>query len=702
MIGASAAPRRRRSPGASGWSVVALGTLLATLLAAPPARAAAAGSPSLYKMKIEHTVIPLHDGVRLAADLFMPDGAKPRAKFPAILEYLPYRKDDGGLDRDYLFYSYMVPRGYVCARVDIRGTGQSEGRTPDREYSDQEQQDGMEVIDWLSKQPWSNGNVGEWGISWGGFNSIQMAMRHPPALKAIIAVDASDNLFQDDIHYIDGLMHVDEYEIAMDLHTTLPRAPEFPLDEAVLATRFDNSPWLLMYKKQQRNGAFWKRASLHPDYGRIGIPTFLVGGWYDGYRDSVPRMLQSMKAPVKALIGPWNHTYPHEAVPGPAIEWRRDAVRFWDQWLKGRDTGIMKEPPVTVFVRHWHPPDPGLKEIPGEWRFEDGWPVRRTRMTTFYPTGDHGLAAAPGAPDTHSLKYIPSAGAAAGFWWGELLTDQREADAFSLVYDSPPLKEEVEILGMPQALLSASASAPLANWFARLSDVAPDGTVTQVTGAGQSGAQRESDERPAPLEPGKVYPIAVEMHVTSWVFPPGHRIRLAVSNAVWPMIWPTPYPMTTTLRLGGETSTRLVLPVIPHEDRPRPRFDPPESVPPLPGVRSIGDTWPGEWSTRRDEVRQSTRVEWHGHSATELPWGGETQDERLSYEVADDNPAVSTVRGEVTTEVHLKDRVLTWHGVLDFKSDAQNFYYHYTRSLLKDGLAIRDKSWDETIPRDLQ
>ena len=283
-----------------------------------------------------------------------------------------------------------------------------------------------------------------------------------------------------------------------------------------------------------------------------------------------------------------------------------------------------------------------------------------------------------------------------------MLTDQRPADAYSLVYDTPPLDADLEILGMPKALLPASATAPLANWFARLSDVAPDGSVTQVTGAGLSGAQRDSDENPKPLEPGKVYPLEVEMHVTSWVFPRGHRLRLSVSNAVWPMIWPTPYPMTTSLAIGGEQGARLVLPVVPFEERPHPKFLPPDLAPPPPGVRSEGGTWPGEWSATRDQVRQSTRVAWHGSNATQFPWGRETQDEQMTYEVADDNPAVSTVRGEIETGIHLADRVLTLHGVVDFKSDATSFYYTYKRTLLKDGKVIREKSWNETIPRDQQ
>ena len=252
-------------------------------------------------MKKVQTTITMNDGVRLAVNLYMPEGAPQEAKvddkFPAILEYLPYRKDDWTLSRDWDLHSYWVRRGYVTARVDIRGTGSSEGAPPDREYSDQEQQDGLEVIGWLSKQPWSNGNVGMVGISWGGFNAIQMAERHPPALKAIIAVCATEELFHDDIHYIDGLMHLDEFEPAMDLELGLTRAPDFPTDDKSLALRFDSSPWFLLYLHEQRDGPFWRRASVAPNrYGDYTVPSFMIGGFLDGYRDSLARFLRKIKS----------------------------------------------------------------------------------------------------------------------------------------------------------------------------------------------------------------------------------------------------------------------------------------------------------------------------------------------------------------------------------------------------------------------
>ncbi len=511
-------------------------------------------APARYGVRMVQQWIPMPDGVRLASTLYMPDGAKPGEKFPALLEYLPYRKDDATAARDYPIHTYFARHGYVSVRVDIRGFGASEGVPTDREYSEQEQLDGERVIAWLASQPWSSHDVGMFGISWGGFNAIQMAMRRPPALKAILAVDATEELFHDDIHYIDGLMHIDEFELNMDMAPGMTGAPDYTLDEKVLGPRFEAAPWSLLYLKHQRDGEFW-RSPVRP-LKEIKIPCFLIGGLLDGYRDSIPRMLEQVKAPVKAIIGPWNHTFPNDAEPGPQIEWRDQAVRWWDYWLKGRNTGIMDEAPLAVYMRYWHPPDARLETVPGHWRGEPFWPPRNLEGSTLYLHDAHLLSTEPAKPATHQLRYVPSVGVEAGFWWGELLTDQRPVDAFSLTYDSAPLKEDLAILGRPHAVLDASSSAPLADWFARLSDVAPDGSVTLVTGAGLSGAQRESKSGsptdPKDLEPGKTYVLDVEMHVTSWVFPKGHRIRLAVSNALWPMVWPTPYNMTTALELGEQ------------------------------------------------------------------------------------------------------------------------------------------------------
>ena len=669
-------------------------------LFAAPVLAVEPPSPAAYGVRMENAWITMKDGVRLSVTLYLPDGQKPGERFPAILEYHPYRKDDAWAARDYGIYTYFARRGYVCARVDIRGFGTSEGTPPEREYSAQEQEDGLEIIRWLAHQSWSNGNVGMMGISWSGFNSMQMAMRRPPELKAILAVDATAELFHDDVHYMDGMAHVDEFEVGMDMDQGETGAPDYTLDEKVLGPRFDSPPWSLLYFQHQRDGSFW-RSPVRP-LSEIQIPCFLIGGLQDGYRDSIPAMLEQTKAPLKAIIGPWNHSFPDDADFGPHINWRHEAVRWWDYWLKGRDTGVLHDPRLVIFMQHWHPPDPSLEAVPGDWRIENAWPPADGKSTTFFLESNHRLAGETSKSDIDRLKYIPTIGVEAGFWWGELLSDVRPVDAFSLVYDSAPLEADLAILGRPRLLLQAAATARLADWFGRLSDVAPDGTVTQITGAGINGAQRESMREPQDLEPNKTYSIAIEMHLTSWIFPKGHRIRIAVSNALWPMVLPTPYAMTTSLELGGADGSRLVLPVVPVSGTPAPRFDPPEPAETRNDMRSQGETWPGTWLATRDQVNHKTTVDWRGKGELEYPWGKETDYESLTYEAQDDHPETSSVQGNAKTVFELKGRVLTWKGHLSITTDATNFYYQYTRELWKDDGLVKQKTWNETIPRDHQ
>ena len=675
--------------------------LLGLGLGLPSSLCAAVNPPVVYHgIRIVDVRIPMSDGVKLAANLFMPADLKPGERLPVILEYLPYRKDDWTAEWDFEFHSYFVHRGYISARVDIRGTGSSQGHLPPREYSQVEQRDGMDVIAWLARQPWSSGSVGMIGISWGGFNSLQMAMREPPALKAIIAICATDQLFTQDIHYIDGLMHADEFELAMDLEAGISPSPGFPVDEKTLENRFDAPPWFLLYLKHQRDGEFWHEP-VRP-INSIYIPVFLVGGFLDGYRDTIPDYLKHLKAPVKALVGPWNHGDPDAPDFGPAIEWRAEAVRWWDRWLKGEKNGIMKEPKVRVYMRHWYAPGLNIKEIPGEWRSEESWPPKDQKTERYFFEPDHSLGKTAPHAATHLLKDVPTTGIDAGFWWGDLTTDQRGTDAYSLVYDSPPLDHPVAILGLPRAILKVSATAPLADWFARLSDVAPDGRVTLITGAGISGAQRRSLSDPENLVANRVDELELLLHFTSWVFPKGHRIRVAISNAIWPMIWPVPYSMTTSLYLGGGDSSGILLPVVPlGNGLPVPHFGKPTHET-RPDITGGGDTWPGSYKVIRDEARQATRVEWGGDDGSAYPWGSMKSHEQLTYDLADANPAKNSVQGAANTAVNLPGRKLNWKVLLSLTSDANNFYYEFQRILVENGKVIRHRTWKAVVSRDHQ
>ena len=679
------------------------GLLTGLLLFAASAGAASADEP---RIRIEPAWITLPDGVRLSADLYRPAEAAADDRHPVLLEYLPYRKHEAR-GRNYPLYSYFVQRGYVVAAVDIRGTGNSEGRLIPHEYSEIEQRDGEVVIEWLAKQPWSNGNIGMFGISWGGFNAIQMALRNPPALKAIIAVDATEDLYQEDVHFIDGILHVDSWEMSQDLDNARPGAPDYVMDDAYFRDRFDTEPWMLTYKSRQRNGPFWDRASARGRWQDIRIPSFHIGGWYDGYRDSIPRMLENLQTPVKAIVGPWSHAWPHEPYPQPGIEWRHEAVRWFDHWLKDADTGILEEPRFAVYVRNWHGPGPYLEHAPGAWRYEDGWPIARIREQVFHPQADHSLAAGkPSAATTHRLRFVPSIGIEAGgpvMWWGDVAHDQRPTDAYSLVYDSAPLTEDLEILGLPRATLAVSADATRANWFARLSDIAPDGTVTQVAGAGFNGSHRVSAREPQSIVPGQEFTIEIDMHFTSWVFPKGHRIRLAVNNAQWPMLWPTPEPMTTTLRLDG---SRLALPVVPLERRPVPAFLRPATDPALAGYETLeaGTTSGyGEISSvdRNPQTGAAVATATNG-SGSRYPWGTERTQETIRHSLTDAAPADARVLGTHRMEVDLPGRTLVWDAELSFTSDRENFHYRYRRRVSENGALLREKTWTRTIPRDYQ
>ena len=657
---------------------------------------------------IEEAWIEMPDGVLLAADLYKPAGLEPGDKLPVLLEYTAYRKIDSR-SRNYSLFSYFIEQDYIVARVDIRGTGNSEGRLIPYEYSDIELDDGEVIIDWLSKQSFSNGNVGVFGISWGGFNAIQLAVRQPPALKAIIAVDATEDLYQDDVHFMDGIMHMDSWEMSQDLDNARPGAPDYVIDDDNFRNRFDTEPWMLTYKKQQRDGPFWDRASARDKYDQIKIPAFHIGGWYDGYRDSLPRMLANVEAPVKAMIGAWSHAWPHNPYPKPGMEWRNEAVRWFDQFLNGEDTGILDEPRFAVYVREWHPPGPYLDFAPGSWRWEEGWPIDRIQPTRMYPQANHTLSIAEDGETVHSLRYVPSSGLEAGgpvMWWGDVAHDQRPTDAFSLVYDTEPLAADTEILGLPLARLNVSADAPRANWMVRLSDVAPDGTVTQVAGAAFNGTHRNSAREPEDIVPGEAFDLEIEMHFTSWVFPKGHRIRFAVSNAQWPMLWPTPYPMTTTLRLGGANGSFVELPIVPPGHLESPAFLPPKPDPKYPGYESIDagtSSGYGEISSvdRNPQTGEVTATATNS-GATKYPWGTEAYQETIVHKTSDAHPENTSMTGAHRLEVKLEGRTLLWEGKLSFSSDRENFYYQYSRRISENGELVREKSWQETIPRDYQ
>lgn len=669
------------------------------LLAAGPARRGVAPvtvrrlSERRYQADSKKIRIPMPDGVELAAVMVYPANAAPGESFPAVFLYNPYRGAETDGRR---LLGFFAEHGYYGLHIDVRGTGMSGGRTPHNEYSEVEQQDALYLIAWLASQHWCNGNVGIFGSSYSGFNAIQIGMLGAPALKAIVPTFATDDVYTDDIIYYDGALQCDSlgrWPFSMIASMGLPAAPDFNTDTEEARSRIEDEPWIFEMLRHQTEDAFWKRMSLRPDYGRLKVPTMSVGGWLDAYTDSVPRMLEEVKAPSRAIIGPWTHGM---GIPGPAINIELETLRWWDQWLKGLDTGVLDDPRLALYANHSYRPSLTIAEIPGEWRYEDRWPPVGVEQRIFYPRSGELLSLEPGAPFARELAYKPTVGMTNRYRCphnsAELPVDQRPDDDYSLCFNSPPLDESLEILGFPKARLRVSSTAPVANWIVRLCDVAPDGTSTLVTKGILNGCHHRSHEYPEALSPGRIYALDIDLKVISWRFPKGHRIRLAVGNADFPNLWPSPYAMTTSLHAGGQHPSQLILPVVPPGRwRPAPRFEPAE-VPPGTGLPEPQN----KWTVTRDEMAKSVIV--FRETLKRDDHGGVTFERRWTS-VSDDAPAVARLVAEGQAQRAHGADMLTCTSKLTIESDETYFHVAAARALLVNGTVKYSKDWHDSIKR---
>ena len=535
---------------------------------------------------IENEWIPLPDGTRLAARMWLPADAVHRP-VPALLEYLPYRKRDFVRGRDGPMHHYFAGHGYASIRVDIRGAGDSEGLIFD-EYSEREHDDAIAVIAWLATQPWCNGSVGMFGISWGGFNSLQVAARAPGALKAIITLCAADDRYADDAHYMGGCLLNENliWGTAFLMYNALPPDPEIVgerwrdiwQDRLANAVLFP-AHWL----RHQRRDAYWKHGSVCEDYRAVRCPVYAVSGWADGYSNAVARLLERLSVPRKGLIGPWSHSYPHNGVPGPAIGFLQEALRWWDHWLKRIDTGLMDEPMFRVWMQDSVRPQPQYEIRPGRWIAEPIWPSPRIERLTLTLEPGGFLVKSSAIERRLEIHSPPVTGLASGNWCAfgrndEMPLDQRVDDTLSALFDSEPLAEPVEILGMPQLRLVFESDRQVAQVIVRLNEVFPDGTSARVTYGVLNLSHRKSHEFPEPLIPGERSEAIVKLNDIAHCFPAGHRIRVAISTASWPLVWPAPEPVTLGIYTGA---TALDLPVRPRqpEDVELPGFADPEEGP---------------------------------------------------------------------------------------------------------------------------
>ena len=652
-----------------------------------------------YAYELSRGWLTMRDGVHLAVTWYVPRAHASGERFPVLLELLPYRKDDSFYQRDYPLYSWFARRGFLMAKVDVRGTGGSEGALPMREYSAVELADAEEIIAQLARLPESNGKVGMWGISWGGFNALMVAARRPPALGAILALHASDDLFHDDVHYVDGIFHLDPYQLEIDHENALPRTPDYPLDSAYFTDRFERAPWMLTNLAQGVDGPYWRENSLRFAKEGLRVPAYLIGGLFDGYRDTPARVLERASAPVKVEIGPWEHAWPDNGLPGPGYEWRVRAAAWWDRWLRGDSSqAIMREPRFMAFVRAGNPPGLNAVDLPGSWQFAT-WPPARPRWAVLYPGADGRLRPEPPGVTVRALRYDAGSGVAGGDWWGDRTGDMGADDAGAMVFDGPPLTKPLSIVGTPTVALTVQTPVPLTNWIARLEDVAPDGQVSLVTGGAANGPQLSGRTAPVRLRADRRYAANFELHFTTWTFQPGHRVRLAVANAQFPMLWPTPYPMTTMLHLGDATALRLPLapPMTPVPAGALPRPEPRDSAP---DARTLDD---GAGTGRRvitDLLAGTTLVE------LDARYGYAIGDRRIhvregeAWETSAADPAHSNFIGVESHTIELRLRTVLLESRLAVVSDSTWLRVTFTRRISENGRLVRERVWQDSARRE--
>ncbi|OCJ08056.1 peptidase S15 [Rhizobium sp. AC44/96] len=660
----------------------------------------------------EHIWITMSDGVRLGARLWLPDGAQ-GAPVPAVLEYIPYRKRDGTRGRDEPMHGYFAENGYAAIRVDMRGTGESDGHMAD-EYLKQEQDDALEVIAWIAAQPWCDGNVGMMGKSWGGFNGLQVAARRPPALKAIITAYSTDNRFTDDIHYMGGLLLNDNlwWGTIMLAYQSRPLDPEIVGEEwrARWIERLEKLPFFpALWLEHQRYDDYWKHGSVCEDWSAIECPVLAVGAWADSYTNAVPRLLENLQVPRRGIIGPWGHVYPQDGAPGPAIGFLQEAVRWWDHWLKGKDRGIMNEPMLRAYINDTVEPNGSRDTTAGRWVGEESWPSKTIKCRSYTLGADHSLGEQATSPVTLKVSSPQSHGKAGGEWMatgcpGEHPTDQRLDDGGAIVFDSAVLDAAVDILGAPVARLKFSVDQPVAQVNLRLSDVLPDGRVTRVSYQVFNLNHRSGHDVPAALVPGGVYEIAIKLNDCGYRFEKGHRIRLSIATGYWPMVWPSPAAVTLSV-VAGESA--LELPIRPADQAEKAvAFEAPAHGPFTP-ITQLDPGSVRRWTAQDHVTGETTYVTegiggLFGEGILRFDDIGTQLSHSLKREltIRDDDPLSALYVLTQTYEMGREGWMITIDSRTEMRSDATNFYISGTLEAKENGKSVTTRTWDQTIPRD--
>ncbi len=609
-------------------------------------------------------------------------------------------------ERDSTWAEAFVPYGFAFARVDIRGSGESDGVLTD-EYLPQEQADAVEVIAWLAKQPWCNGSVGMRGISWGGFNSLQVAAKAPPELKAIITQCATDNRYTDDSHYVGGSLTFDMLNWGAQFKTFLAAPPDIVIVgerwHEMWKQRLDSTqPVFANWLRHQRYDGFWKQGSVATDYTKIKCPVYIVGGQIDSYRDFIPRLMNNLSVPHKGMMGPWGHRFPHNADPGPGLDWAAEETRWWSQWLLGLETGIMKDPPLQAYMEYCIASEVWPQDTPGRWVAEDHWPPTDIKPTVFY-LGDGQLSPTSPPQSVRSLHSRETLGITRREWFpnifsSDLPPDQTADDEHSLTFDSAPLTADMEILGRPTATVWISSNKPVAKLAVRVNEVAPDGKSWSVTYGILNLTHRNGHEKPEPLEPGHRYQIDVACYFTAHRFKKGSKIRVALSESLWPMVWPSPEPVTLELETGKSC---LSLPVRTVESKP---YRMPIAILRDQSKKLDLAEAKSHYTLTQEGPDAAGTVVLHKiiKEPSRTLDTGTTIDENSDWywSIREGDPNSSVWKMMWSTRIKRDSWDTTLRGNIELTSTATEFHVKESTHALEGDKTVFEKEWNTTIPRD--
>jgi putative CocE/NonD family hydrolase len=541
-----------------------------------------------------------------------------------------------------------------------------------------------------------------------------MAARHPEQLRGVVAIHASDDRYADDVHYIGGCvsaMDMSQWATSMLAYLNQPPDPEVVgagWRDAWLERCREAKPFIEPWLGHQRRDTYWQQGSACEDYGAIRCPVFAVGGWSDGYRDMVFRIVEHVRSPARGLIGPWGHTSPEAGAPGPAIGFLQECLRFFAASLDGVENGFFDQPRLISYMQEPVGPAGSYKERAGRWIADPAWPspaVDSWRLTL----GAHALAEA-GAEEsdslTRSLRGLQATGVDGGVWCGDgspadFALDQRPDDGASLCWEGPPLSERVELLGKGEAQLELSVDRPWALVAVRVCDVAPDGTSTLIARGLLNLSRREGHDLSVPMPVNQPVVVRVPLQSTAYAIPAGHRVRLAVSNTYWPMAWPSPEPTTLTVTCGPGSVLSLPRRRASALDAQLRPFEAPETGTPLASATTM--LRDGGRRSRRNLSSGEVEVEfdWHGSRtrivATDTEMG---EDNIATYRIVEGDPLSAAVFCQVEVSLSRPGWNTVTRATSSMTSQIDQFLVTSTLDAFEDGVRIHSRTWTHQFPRD--